>query len=73
MRILSSIRLAIRVFIDLLREFPERYREEKELEEAYKKALETPIEEWRFGEAVEKKGFEEWKKKATELGSKRWE
>jgi len=72
MRALSSIRRAVRVFIDLLREFPERYREEKELEEAYKKWLETPIEEWRFGEAVEKKGFEEWKKKATKLGNIRW-
>ena len=72
MRILSSIRLAIRVFISLLREFPERYKEEKELEEAYKRALETPIREWRFGKAVEEMDFERWKKKATELGNIRW-
>ena len=72
MKVLSSIRLAIRVFIDLLREFPERYKEEKELEEAYKRALETPIREWRFGKAVKKMDFEEWKKKTVELGNIRW-
>jgi len=72
MRILSSIRLAIRVFISLLREFPERYKEEKELEEAYKRALETPIREWRFGKAVEEMDFERWKKKTVELGNIRW-
>ncbi|RKX61456.1 MAG: hypothetical protein DRP29_00360 [Thermodesulfobacteriota bacterium] len=72
MKVLSSIRLAIRVFISLLREFPERYKEEKELEEAYKRALETPIREWRFGKAVEEMDFERWKKKTVELGNIRW-
>jgi len=72
MRILSSIRLAIRVFISLLREFPERYKEEKELEEAYKRALETPIREWRFGKAVKEVDVDKWKEEVSKLGNIRW-
>ena len=72
MKLVSSIRLALETLIDLLSEFPEKYRERKEFEEAYKRALEKPFGEERFGKAIRELDFEKWKKEAIKLGNKRW-